>query len=120
MLWSLAKCKDDPWLPTYLRCLANVSLNWQRIKEEFLNEVKGEPDNKMDWCAIIENTGYQFGNEKNRTALLELLLSILESHDSFSADIKKAAVKRMYEIVSDIGPAQFNEAPLSLPLSRLT
>jgi len=116
--WELAKCKEDIWHLRYIEGMACCRLKWAEKSEEFFEAIKEANKKKLQdaWRQVIEGAGYC--EDKDRVALFNLLLRILESGNAFAKPIRLAALKRLYEMVSEIEPVGFDEEPLNLPLSR--
>lgn len=100
--------------------MAQCRLRWTEKREEWLEAIKEANTDKLRsaWCLVIKDAGYF--EAKDRNALFNLLIHILESGDTFAKPIRFAALRRLYEMVSEVEPIGFDEEPLNLPLTRRT
>lgn len=116
--WKLAQDKKDVWRQRYIEGMAQCQLKWAEKGQEWLEAIKETNTEEVQraWCRVIEKAGYNEAEDLD--ALFNLLLHILESRDTFARPIRFAALRRLYEIVSEIEPAEFDEKSLNLPLSR--
>ena len=116
--WNLAQDKKDAWRPRYINGMAQCQLKWAENGQEWLEAIKETNTEEVQraWCRVIEEAGYNEAEDLD--ALFNLLLHILESRDTFARPVRFAALRRLYEIVSEIEPAEFDEKSLNLPLSR--
>ncbi|HDL60333.1 MAG TPA: hypothetical protein ENH14_02635 [candidate division WOR-3 bacterium] len=116
--WNLAQDKKDAWRPRYINGMAQCQLKWAENGQEWLEAIKETNTEEVQraWCRVIEEAGYNEAEDLD--ALFNLLLHILESRDTFARPVRFAALRRLYEIVSEIEPVEFDEESLNLPLSR--
>jgi hypothetical protein len=116
--WEFVQDKEDVWRPSYIKGMANCRLKWAELSKELIEGIKEASTNGFQniWCRVIGEADYC--DVKDRDALFELLLHILESEDTFAETIRFAALQRINDMVSDVEPIGFDEEPLNLPLSR--
>lgn len=114
--YKLAKNKKDIWRLRYINGMASCRLNWEKHCKEWPKAIKEANTEELlnAWCGVIAGAGYY--DHKDRTVLFNLLLYILDS--SFEKPIKSVALQRLYEMVQEIEPLEFDEEELNLPLSR--
>jgi len=116
--WEFAKDEEDIWRPRYMEGMALCRLKWAEKGQEWLEAIKEANTEELQnaWCQVILKAGYC--DTKDRDALFNLLLCILESGDTFAKPIRLEALRRLDEMVSEVEPVGFDEEPLNLPLSR--
>jgi hypothetical protein len=116
--WELARDEEDIWRPRYIQGMAYCRLKWAEKCEEWLEAIKAAKTEELQnvWSGVIERASYC--EDKDRNALFNLLLRILESGNSFAKPIRLAALQQLYEIVSEMEPVGFDEESLNLPLPR--
>ena len=116
--WKLARDEEDIWRPRYIRGMAHCRLKWEEKYEEWIEVIEGVNTEELQsaWRQVIKEAGYC--EDKDRDALCNLLLHILESGDTFAKPIRFAALRRLDEMVTEVEPVGFDEEALNLPLSR--
>ena len=111
--------------PEYLRNTLTATCSFltnlfDRIKTieafELKVELRKSEELENAWGRVIRNAGYC--SIEDGHALLELLLQILESEDTYPDVVRDSAFRRLNEIVFEIEPEGFDEESLNLPLSR--
>ncbi len=101
--------------------MAQCPLEWAEKSQEWLKAIKEANTEKLQsaWCRVVEEAHYH--NVKDRNALFDLLLHILDSGgNTFAKVIRIAALRRLHGIVSEVETIEFDEGLLNLPLSRRT
>ena len=116
--WELASDEEDIWRPRYIRGMAHCRLKWEEKYEEWIEVIEEVNTEELQsaWRQVIKEAGYC--EAKDRDALCNLLLHILESGDTFAKPIRFAALRRLDEMITEVEPAGFDEEALNLPLSR--
>ncbi len=116
--WEYARDKEDVWRPRYIEAMAQCKLKWAEKSEEWLEAIKEANKEKLQnaWCQVIKEADYC--DVKDRYTLLDLLLHVLESGDTFAETIRFAALQRLHEVVYEVELVGFDEELLNLPLSR--
>jgi len=116
--WEFAKDKEDTWRPRYIEGMARCQLKWGKNSQKWLNAIKKANTEELQraWCRTIEEADYC--DVKDRDALFDSLLHILESGDTFAKAIRIATLRRLHGIVSEVEPVEFDEESLNLPLSH--
>ena len=116
--WELARYKEDIWHTRYIRGMAHYRLKWEEKCEEWIEVIEEANTEELQsaWCQVIKEAGYC--EAKDRDALFNLLLHILESGDTFAKPIRFAALRRLDAMVTEVEPVGFKEKLLNLPLSR--
>jgi hypothetical protein len=118
--WAFAQDKGDVWRPRYIEGMAQCRLKWAENGQKWLKAIKEANTEKLQtaWRRVLEEADYC--NAKDRDALFDSLLHILESGDAFAKPIRLAALRRLDEMVSLVEPVGLDEELLNLPLSRRT
>nr|QNO56063.1 hypothetical protein GIJIEOGM_00004 [Methanosarcinales archaeon ANME-1 ERB7] len=118
--WEFAQDKRDIWRPRYIEGMAQCRLKWAENGQEWLKAIKEANIEELQnaWCLVLEKADYC--DAKDRDALFDSLLHILESGDTFAKPIRLAALRRLDEMVSLVEPVELDEKSLNLPLSRRT
>jgi len=116
--WELANDKLDIWRPRYIEGMAQCRLKWAEKGEEWLTMIQQSDNEELvnAWRLVISEAGFCEANDQQ--AFFDVLLSILESRDTFSDSIRRAAFRRLSEIVYAMEPVGFDEILLNLPLSK--
>jgi len=116
--WEFARDEEDIWRTQYIRGMAHCRLKWEEKYEEWIEVIEEANTEELQsaWHQVIEKAGYC--EAKDRDALCNLLLHILESGDTFAKPIRFAALRRLDEMVTEVEPVGFDEEALNLPLSR--
>jgi hypothetical protein len=118
--WAFAQDKGDVWRPRYIEGMAWCRLKWAKNGQEWLKAIKEANTEELQsaWRRVLEKADYC--NAKDRDALFDSLLHILEYGDAFAKPIRMAALRRLDEMVSMVEPVELDEKSLNLPLSRRT
>jgi hypothetical protein len=118
--WAFAQDKGDVWRPRYIEGMAQCRLKWAENGQEWLKAIKEANTEELQsaWCRVLEKADYC--DTKDRDALFDSLIHILESGDTFAKPIRLAALRRLDEMVSLVEPVELDEKSLNLPLSRRT
>jgi hypothetical protein len=97
--------------------MVQCRLKWAENDREWLKAIKEANTEKLQsaWCQVLEIADYC--DAKDRDALFDSLLHILESGDAFAKPIRLAALRRLDEMVSLVEPVGLDEKSLNLPLS---
>lgn len=116
--WEFSKDKNDIWRPMYIQGMASCRLKWAEKAQEWFEAIgKADTDElQYGWCRVIEGAYYY--EIKDRDALFEILLQILESGEAFTKRIRTAALQRLHSIIREVEPIGFEEKPLNLPLAQ--
>ncbi len=115
--WELSKDTQDPWRSRYIEGMAQCRLKWSEIYESFFDDLKNEETNECQQLLgnVIAKAGYY--EDKDGTALCQILLDIIESENVFSWPIQQIALERLYRLAPELENVEFNEKDLNTPLS---
>ncbi len=115
-LWEIAKSEDHVWQSALIEGMAWCRVAWAKKHEELLQAIKEAKTDELltAWVSVIRRAGYT--GTKDRDALVNMLVQIVESESAFPVRIRVEASRRLYEVVSKAEPIGFDEKKLNLPL----
>jgi hypothetical protein len=117
-LWELSKYKNDIWRTRYIETMANYKLPWAKRKNEWYTAIKkaNSEEDQQAWCKVIKSASYD--KQKDKQALFDLILQILENEEQFTKPIRFAAIQRLSELIGEIEETTIDETMLNLPLPK--